>query len=378
MKKDELLDAIGDIDERYVRQASENEDRKKNPKPWAAVAACLFLAALGLVSVWFLRERLQSQRHGEHVSAEYGEAETSGNAMEGSTDRTAEISTEQTESAGQSEGTEQSEGKGQAEGIYIPPLEIPESSGMAEMDMIAFVVYQGGIYTQNNYYTGEETEWLESLVGEYLGYAKGNIDEWSTQDEYATEFASSIPGDVYAVNGYDTSFRICVRQELEGADGKPIVWIQFLDRLNGITIAKGEDLFEERLHLSGHIASIEWQDHDDWNYNRGNEQEASFDEADWDAFLEALDQGEFFNAWMPERSFYEDHPNSSIYDNPNQVHLILRMEDGTIVRLRLIEGGYVGYESVGWWYFVQMPEDEFNKIYDACEGPHLTDWTVAR
>ena len=63
MKKDELLDTIGDIDERYVRQASENEDRKKNPKPWAAVAACLFLAALGLVSVWFLRERLQSQRH---------------------------------------------------------------------------------------------------------------------------------------------------------------------------------------------------------------------------------------------------------------------------------------------------------------------------
>ena len=81
MKKDELLDAIGDIDERYVRQASENEDRKKNPKPWAAVAACLFLAALGLVSVWFLRERLQSQRHGEHGSAEYGEAETSGTLL---------------------------------------------------------------------------------------------------------------------------------------------------------------------------------------------------------------------------------------------------------------------------------------------------------
>ena len=40
------------------------------------------------------------------------------------------------------------------------------------------------------------------------------------------------------------------------------------------------------------------------------------------------------------------------------------MKDKTRVELRLFEGGYVGYQALG-WYFVKMPGDIFDKIYEA-------------
>ena len=61
--------------------------------------------------------------------------------------------------------------------------------------------------------------------------------------------------------------------------------------------------------------------------------------------------------------------NKSIYDTQNQAHLILTMSDGTVIRIRLIEGGYVGYDPLA-WYFVKIPEDVFNSVYDACGGTH--------
>ena len=78
--------------------------------------------------------------------------------------------------------------------------------------------------------------------------------------------------------------------------------------------------------------------------------------------MSQLDSGGFVYTWNPDSS------DNSIYDK-NQAHLILSMTDGTTVKLRLIEGGYVGYEPLG-WYFVKIPEDIFNAVYDACGGKH--------
>jgi hypothetical protein len=58
-------------------------------------------------------------------------------------------------------------------------------------------------------------ESAEYLLGEKLGTTKGNIDEWSKQDDYAVDFASTIEKrDVYAVKGYDKSFRIMTYQKV--------------------------------------------------------------------------------------------------------------------------------------------------------------------
>jgi len=139
--------------------------------------------------------------------------------------------------------------------ISIPAIELEDSSG--HLSMIGCVVYKGGIYRDAGSYLGEDAQKIEPLLGEYLGHATGTLNEWSKQDDYAEEFASTYTGSVYAVKGYDTSFRVCIKQYAEGEDGEPILWILFLDRLNGITISKGEDIFEDRLHLQGRISSIQ-------------------------------------------------------------------------------------------------------------------------
>jgi len=150
----------------------------------------------------------------------------------------------------------------------------------------------------------------------------------------------------------------------------------FLDRLNGISVSTGKDLFEDRLHLRGRVTSVLWQSHKDWELNRGNVQSASVDESAWNAFLDALDVGEFIyaHARTPGNSFYEGHYMSTIYDTPDQTHLILKMDDGTAARLRLIKGGYVGFEAAGWRYFVSIPSQAFDAVYDSCGGTRSVPW----
>ena len=357
MKAYELLDAVGGIDERYIQQAAPKKNRKKRWIRWGTLAACLCLA----VAVTFF-SRL-SKLPPISLDPNHSEAAYQNDVKNPLSSVIPDDDVAETQDHSQG-------------GIFIPAIELPEASDNAVLDMIGLVVYQGGIYTQtgSGSYYGESAQKIEALVGEYLGYATGTLNEWSTRNEYAQEFASTYTGEVYAVKGYDTSFRVCIRQEVAGEDGKPVLWIEILDRLNGITISKGKDVFEDRLHLKGRVVAIQWQAHEDWNYNGGNIQDAPFGQDTWDSFLDAVDQGEFINMWMPNESFYENHPNSSIFDTPNQTHLILTMEDGTKVKLSLIEGGYVGYEATGWWYFVQIPGETFDAIYDACGGAHLTDW----
>ena len=77
-----------------------------------------------------------------------------------------------------------------------------------------------------------------------------------------------------------------------------------------------------------------------------------------------MDRGIFTVFWNPDII-----NGSSIYDTEKQIHLILEMKDGTTLRLRLIEGGYVRYNSLN-WYLVKIPENIFNTVYDSCGGIH--------
>ena len=248
--------------------------------------------------------------------------------------------------------------------LVIPSVELPNSpmEDGVMADMIGLVVYNGGVYTQAEDYYGDDATAVDALIGDYLGYASGTIDEWSKKEEYDKNFASTVSGKVYTVKGYDTDFRICIRAEVEDENGNPTLWIQFLTRLNGITLDTGADLFENRLHMQGNVKSIQWQSHADWDLGGKNLRDLNIDSACWEDFLNQMNHGKFVYAWT-------DDMDQSIYDTSNQVHLILTMEDNTIVRLRLIEGGYVGYDALG-WYFVQIPGETFDAVYAACGGTH--------
>lgn len=331
MKKSEILDSIEYVDAQLISEAEKYAPKKKKSLllKWGAAAACLCLVFAGAFGVNKYYAHLREQT----VQQQAGSINT-------------------------------------GEGVSIPTVELPEKTEGMTFDMLALVVYNGGIYTQSESYTGEAARRIDSLTGEYLGYASGSIDEWSKPEEYGQDFASSVAGKVYEVKGYDTDFRICIREKIVDENGEASLWIQFLDRLNGITLSSGEDLFEDRLHIRGRVESIQWQSHDDWNSEEGNFQNANLDPDVWEKFLGQIDKNKFLYAWNPNSAFYDGIPDSTIYDTQNQAHLYLNITDGTVISLRLIEGGYVGYDSLG-WYFVRIPEDTFNAVYDACGGTHV-------
>ncbi len=242
--------------------------------------------------------------------------------------------------------------------LHIPAIALPEPDPMVEMDMIGLVVYKGGIYTQAADYYGADAEALQGLVGDYLGHASGTIDEWSSQDEYAVEFASDLVGDVYSVKGYSPDFRICVTWQSQDTDGAPMQWIQILERLNGIDVSTGADIYEKRLHMNGRITGIRYQTYDDWNNGRGIYYPLDKIEG-LDTFLEALDAGQL-------QYVYDDVPG--FYRNTRtQTFLYLDLDDGTTVPLRLIEGGWVGYAPMG-WYFIQLPAQVFDPVFAVAGG----------
>lgn len=331
MKSDLLQDAIGEVRDDYIQDADLAPVRKKSGwLKWGAMAACLCLVL---------------------AAAIFG--------PEDQTPADAPMPAETDSQGAAAQATE---------GLYIPAVELPENSAGVVYDVIGLVVYNGAIYTQAEDYFGDVAQRVDALVGDYLGYASGTIDEWSEQEQYAQNFASTVSGEVYAVNGYDTDFRICIRTEVEGENGEPVLWIQFLDRLNGITLTTGEDLFASRLHIRGNVERIQWQSHDDWNWDNGNLQDAALDPDLWDEFLRQMEAGTFLCTW--DSGSQQTDPTSgeaSIYATPHQAHLILTMKDNTSVRLRLIDGGYVGYDALG-WYFVRIPGEVFDAVYDACGG----------
>lgn len=339
--KNDKLDCIGYVDGKLIEKAEKYTAAKKKNTwvKWGTTAACLCLVLAGALS----------------LNGHFGNTDVVTDYPAGKNDL---VSDGQPVSDYSKTGVTET-------GLRIPALELPETTGgdgyAVQYDMIGLVVYKGGIYTQAERYFGAGALKIDALVGEYLGYATGSINEWSAQEEYAKEFASTIAGEVYEVIGYDTDFRVCVRNEFENENGEKELFIEFLDRLNGITLATGADLFESRLHLRDRIDNIQWQSHGDWNYNLGNIQNADLEPELWEDFLDQLDSGTFVNTWDPETS------GSSIYDTDKQAHVFLTMEDGTVISLRLIEGGYVGYDPMI-WYFVKIPGDTFDAVFTACSG----------
>ena len=344
MKNGGILAAMEYIDHDLITEAEEVQRgrAKRRWAGWGAAAACLCLVAVGAISI--LRQGSAGTVTGSTLT---GDPIRNGGTV--STD------------SGSLPGASHTENAGEEHGIVIPPMELPTVSEGIVMDMLGLVVYRGGVYTQSDNYSGAAAEAVEPLLEEYLGYATGSIDEWATQEDYAVEFASSVVGEVYSLRGYDPGFRICVRYMMEGEDGQPQLFIEFLDRLNGITLRTGKDLFEDRLHLRGRVTAVRWQNHDDWNRDGGDFKVCELSAELWECFLDEADHGNFVNTWNPEGA------ENSIYRTRQQAHLILTMEDETEVRLVLIEGGYVGYEALG-WYFVSIPGETFNAVFSACGG----------
>ncbi len=223
----------------------------------------------------------------------------------------------------------------------------------------AVLVYDGNVYTHSCTYTGNKAESLEALLDQRLGTATGSLSAQDSQQDDPSEFLSNLTGDVYSLKGYGTEFRLCVKREDVNEIGEKSRSYEILELLNGINLSYGYDLFEYRLHLTELTDSVLWETREDWERKADAFRQTEIDNKTWTDFLEQTDSSVFFAA----------ADGSEDLDKKPQAHLLLMMKDGTEVRLTLIEGGYVGYENLK-GYFVKIPEEIFNKVYDVCGGKH--------
>ncbi len=215
------------------------------------------------------------------------------------------------------------------EGVVIPKMEVnlDKDSG-AQMDMLAFFIWQGRSYVQYEYDLIDV-----DLVGEYVGTAVGLIDEWTEKDGYV-DFAGSISGDFYTVNGYDSSFMLCMKRE----NGLISTFVND----NDMILYTGDDLFEERLHLTGNYEVVKYQTREDWQRSTGVIcQVAEVDLEVVERFVNAVNKASFL--------LTEDVPleegEQKLYDR-EIFHMFFEMKNGMTVHIRLYEGGYVRFHGL--------------------------------
>lgn len=237
-------------------------------------------------------------------------------------------------------------------GITVPVTELPTSSSAGtKADMIGLFVYQGRVYLQSNTsfitddnYKVDENDMLK-VRGDYLGRTIGTIDEWSKQDDYATEFASTIgESDVYTVKGYDSNHRLMVYSEYEDGFSCGIY-----DSFGGQVLNSGADYFDV-LNLQDHIVSYQWESYNSWNNGIGNRTNAEIDDH-FNQFIAGLYTS------VPQGDMISMFTENVDYDS--QKFIYVKTDNNLITCLRLFKSGYVYAPEVGFFQVEQSVFDSF-------------------
>ena len=233
----------------------------------------------------------------------------------------------------------------QSPGISIPKVELPENPS-ANVKMMGLIVYQGKVYLQSA--LPLDSGIAESLMEEKLGRTKGNLTEWSKQEDYAVELASTIGAqDVYSVKGYDKSFRIMAFEKIDGA-----VYAQFYECQNGITVKTGADIFG-KLKMEGSIESARYELFDSWNNGKGEVKP-----------LEKLDGLNGFITALNESVPYGQDSLAGLWEDQSpdaQKFVYIKLKDGTEVQLRIFKDGYVYYNNIE--IFFKIDDDTFTSFW---------------
>ncbi|MDM5328496.1 hypothetical protein [Neobacillus sp. CF12] len=210
--------------------------------------------------------------------------------------------------------------------VAIPAIELPET-GPAKM--MPLIVYKGKIYTQSP--TTIDRNKVSEIKGEKLGKTKAGIDEWSKQDKYAEEFASTIGEiDVYSVKGYKEVFRIMTYDEINGE-----VFAEFYESLTGITVNDGNDIFG-KLRLVKNLQEVKSRSYEDSLSNVNNFKNIKNLEV-INTFLEELKKAKPYLIQDVEAKI------GDFRNNDQYKELTLHLTDGTTVTLGVIKGGYISY-----------------------------------
>jgi len=218
--------------------------------------------------------------------------------------------------------------------VHIPAMKaelgVPKD---VQMDMLAFFIYEGRCYVQDQYY-----EKGLSLVGDYVGTSVGLIDEWTAEDGYV-DYAGSIAGDFYEVKGYDPSFMLCMKFD-NGA-------VETFIHNNGISLGKGSDLIEDRLHLKDNVEKVTFKTQEEWNHSLQDEKNHILSE-EYDElinrFLESFSSDDFVHI---KDTPLDNNGIGSYHHNSDNYHITFYTEDGLRFEFTLYEDGYTRFQGFG-------------------------------
>jgi len=227
-------------------------------------------------------------------------------------------------------------------GVTIPAIELPKSGETAKM--MPLFVYKGRVYTQSS--TKIDPSNVTNLLGEKLGKTKAGLDEWSNQDEYAVEFASSIGEvDVYSVKGYQKEFRLMTYDVSSGN-------AEVYECLNGVTISNGSEIVE-KLKLTNTLKAKS-RTYDDWNNSTEKYTEIN-DKELLNSFVSALNEA------IPYLREDVEAKLGNFQNNEQYKELTISLTDGTYVTLWLVKEGYISYGNT---LYLKMDHEVFTKLWN--------------
>lgn len=222
----------------------------------------------------------------------------------------------------------------EGEPIYIPAVSI-EGVNPATSDMAGMFFYNGNAYVQK--YSDIDVDNLSELMGEKIGTLSGNLDDWNIEnDDERYEFASNCFGDVYIAKGYDSNFRLIVREDKSG------LTVGYFDNDNDILINTGKDLYDKRKVLEN-IKSVYWENFEDFEYSRNIYREVKIN----DDIIKLIE--EVYEA--PPIKYNKLNHLFNDRDNDHQKFLKLKLIDGSSVIFRLFSSGFVYTQDLDSMFF---------------------------
>ena len=204
------------------------------------------------------------------------------------------------------------------------------------------VIFQESHYVPASMYRINEDLTLRNLIGEQL---------------------EGAPAGMCNVIGYSELFRLCTVNNFTFSDGKNYELLRFYEAYNAAEMVYGSDLFGECLHLAENWEQVRYISHNQWDSTHPQEYVyqdlQGVSEENVISFITELYSG-----------IFEDISKSSerdgFFSNNEQAHLYFFLHDNTRIDLRLVKGGYVGYEHYIWQY-IKIPGETFDLIFSACQ-----------
>ena len=242
-------------------------------------------------------------------------------------------------------------------GVYyqkISEYEVGQVYNSMALYMCELLYYNGKIYTSTMHYRETEKEDLDcdTILGDEIGNVFGNhYVFWATDEDKLA--ANTGEGKIYQINGYDEDFRIAVYYEAYHETLLPPETsynVVVFERLNDITLHRGDELFEDRLHLS-ESATVRSDTKEEGVWNELSAEDAAIKE-----FLDAMNDGVFLNTQDEEYLSL-----GSLQGYP----LSFCDSLGLVTKIMVYEEGYVSMEQRGGKAFVlKMDADKCESILE--------------